>query len=646
VKNRRDFIKSVAAASAVSGVVTTPGFAATHNTPASSSSTSAQPPSAQTQAMEGASPDFYTEAESGHYFVQRAGSDFMVDVIKQLNIDYMTSNPGSSFRGFQESVVAYGKNNSPEWLTCLHEESAVAMGHGYAKIAYKPLGVVCHGTVGLQHAAMAVYNAWCDRAPVIIFAGNHIDAADRRAGVEWAHSAIDVTKLVRDFIKWDDNPVSLPHFAESVNRAYKIAMTPPMGPVVITIDGHLQEKEIAGETLAIPAYSPTIPPQGDIASLREAAKLLINAEHPVILVDRVARTPEGVRNLVEFAEALQIPVVDQQGRMNFPNDHYLNQSARSGQLIQQADVILGMELFDFWGVVNQMRDLPHRAANRRAKADVKLISLGVNDLFMKSNYQNFQRYQPVDISIAGDAEATLPYFTEEVRRALPSNSRNRFRERTEALRKTHREIKERARVAATYAWDASPVSLARIYMELWAQIKDKDWSLLSRGSRWSHDLWTMNKHHQFIGYSGGAGIGYSAPAAAGAALANKAHGRFSVCIQTDGDLMYAPGILWTTAHHQIPLLSIMHNNRAYHQEVMHLQRMASRRQRGMDGLARIGNIIDEPPINYAELAKSMGLWSAGPITNPADLASIIKRAIDVVEQGEPALIDVLCQPSS
>ena len=635
--NRRSFLKGIAAAGAASGLGVAPQKA----------DAGAVPPSSGMQAMEGESPQGYSETEAEFYFVRHAASDFMVDVIKSLSIEYVASNPGSSFRGLHESIVNYGGNSQPEFLTCLHEESAVAMGHGYAKIAYKPLAVACHGTVGLQHASMAIYNAWCDRAPVIVLAGNHLDAAHRRAGVEWSHSVQDAAKLVRDFVKWDDTPISLTHFAESLVRAYKIATTPPMGPVVIVIDGDLQERELGDAPPRIPALSPTIPPQGDAAALREAARLLVNAERPLILADRAARTPAGMKRLVALAEALQAPVVDRLGRMNFPTDHYLNHSDRNARLVSQADVILGLEMYDFWGSVHRMLDLVQREETRVARDDVKLISLGVNDLFLKSNYQSFQRYLPVDLSIAGDAETTLPALKEEVLEAMSAARRSQIAEREEGLRVAHSEMRAQARKEATYAWNASPITTARLSMELWQQIKDRDWSLVSRTSAmssWPQRLWTMNRHHQFIGASGGAGVGYGAPAATGAALANRRHGRLTVNLQSDGDLMYAPGVLWTSAHHGIPLLSVVHNNRAYHQEVMHLQRMATRRQRGADGNAKIGNVFEDPFIDYADLAKSMGIWAEGPVTDPDELARTLARAIDVVEQGEPALVDVVSQP--
>src|SRR5687768_13247448 len=317
----------------------------------------------------------------------RPGGDFMVDVLKSLNFDYIASNPGSSFRGIHESIINYGNNRSPEFITCLHEESSVAMAHAYFKVEGKPMAVLCHGTVGLQHAAMAIYNAYCDRVPVYILAGNTLDATMRRPGVEWAHSVQDAASMVRDFIKWDDNPVSLPHFAESAVRAYKIAMTPPMLPVVLVIDGGLQEDPIPPEIasrLRIPRLTVATPPQGDSGAVAEAARLLVNAQNPVIIADRAARTPAGIALLIELAETLQAPVIDQGGRMNFPSRHPLNQSDASRQLVSNADVILGLELTDFWGNTNAARDALHRSSRSLLKPGTKLISITSNDLFSKS----------------------------------------------------------------------------------------------------------------------------------------------------------------------------------------------------------------------------------------------------------------------
>jgi benzoylformate decarboxylase/acetolactate synthase-1/2/3 large subunit len=579
---------------------------------------------------------------SSEKIIARPGSDFMVDVIKATGIEYIASNPGSSFRSLQESIVNYGDNKKPEFLTCMHEESSVGMAQGYAKAAGKPMGIMAHGTVGLQHAAMAVYNAWCDRVPVVMFAGNFLDAEKRRPGVEWYHCVQDPAALLRDFIKWDDQPLSLQHFAESVMRGYKIATTVPMGPVLITADGSLAEGPIYDEKkLRIPKLTISIPPQGDSGAVAEAAKLLVAAENPVILADRASRSQEGIKRLVELAEALNAPVIDIGGRMNFPTNHYLCRSADRRSLVGQADVALLLEVADPWGQFNTVTD-PYHEYRRLAKPDVKVIHISLGDTLTKSNYQDMQRFMPVDLPISGDAQATLPALIEAVKSATNMTQRGTIAGRATKLREDHRRMKDRARAAASQGWDTSPCSTARVSAQLYNIIKNDKWCLAVSSVQWNRNLWPATEYHNFIGGSGGAGQGYGAPAAVGAALANRDKGIVTVSIEGDGDLMYAPGALWTAAHHKIPLLMVVHNNRAYHQEVMHLQKMAGLHNRRMD-TAAIGTTIENPNIDYAKLAQSMGVWGEGPITNPAAIGPALSRALAVVKRGEPALVDVVSQ---
>jgi thiamine pyrophosphate-dependent acetolactate synthase large subunit-like protein len=435
-------------------------------------------------------------------------------------------------------------------------------------------------------------------------------------------------------------------------RAYKIAMTPPYGPVAISLDAGLQQEpnHSNGERLYIPRMVPTSPPAGDYGAVREAARMLANAERPVIVVDRAARTPNGIKLLVELAETLQAPVVDQAGRMNFPKTHHLS---RPPTVIGQADVIIGMELSDYWATVNAWIDNGehgHGIQESRIKQGTKLISINSVDLNTKANYQDFQRFQVVDVQMAADAEATLPALIEAVKAAIPAGAKAAIEKRGEALRKAKQEGRERTLATAAIAWDASPISTARLTMELWAHIKDLDWSFVGSDrqmSNWASRLWPMEKHYHHLGGPGGYGVGYSLPASVGAALANRGTGRFSVAFQTDGDFMYAPGVLWTAAHHQIPLLSVMHNNRGYHQEVMHVQRLSNRRNRVASlgkTIGPIGTSIEAPDVDYAKMAASMGWWSAGPIKDPSELAPTLKRAVEVVKSGQPALVDVWTQP--
>ena len=644
--NRRSFLSNVAVAGAA-GVV--PASAA--KTAEAASARGAAPPSASQMAVEFDRPAEQLAAAETKGPASGAAahaSDIMVDALKALDIDYVFSNPGSSFLGLHESIINYAGNAKPEFITAMHEESAVAMANGYYKAAGKPAATLCHSTVGLQHAAMALYNAWCDRVPIINMLGNTLDLTKRAGGNDWRHSAQDPVAMVREFLKWDDQPTTIQGFVESIVHGYKIAMTAPMEPVAIVADSELQEDVVADRSaVVIPKYTKAIQPQGESGAVREAARLLVNAERPVLIVDRVVRSAEGMRMLVELAELVHAPVIDLASRQNMPTTHFLYQNAGRGALISQADVVIGIEVTDFWGQVN--RFVRGESLGRRTvKPEAKLITIGVNDIYMKSNYQDFQRYAPVDISISGDGEATLPLLIEAVKSALSNERKSALAMRAGDFRKKHAAAYEASRQAAALGWDASPVSTARMCMELWAAIKGEDWALVSVGAsegfmgNWPHRLWNFDRHYQYLGYGAGGGVGYGLPAAVGAALANKALGRFSVNLQCDGDFMYANGALWTAAHHRVPLLTVMHNNRAYGQETMLLQGIANRRNRGIDR-AKLGTEIDDPPINYAKLADGMGVWSAGPITDPADLAPALKRAVQVVKKGLPALVDVVTQ---
>jgi thiamine pyrophosphate-dependent acetolactate synthase large subunit-like protein len=607
----------------------------------------AQTPAAPARSVPPPDPEILNYRVDGSPIVQTsAGSDFMVDVLKSMGFEYAVATCGSSFKGLHESIVNYGKNAQPEWLSTTHEETSVAIAHGYAKIENKPLLVCAHGTVGLQHASMAVYDAYCDRVPVFMVVGNTFDADLRDNAVHWVHSSQDDVVMVRDFVKWDDRPGSLQHFAESAVRGYKLATTPPMGPVILAVDTEMQEGPIPeGAKPTIPKLPATAMPQGESGAVAELAKLLVAAENPVIVAESYGRSQAAVDRLVELAELLQCGVIDVSARMNFPTRHPLNQTNRGGRgTVGSADVILGLEVVDFWGITHQFRG--HIIASSRAttKPGAKIVSISSADLFIKSNFQNFQRFEPVDLAIAADAATTLPHLIEAVKHEMTASHKAAFAARGAKLKQAHDAALVEARKAAAYGWDASPVTTARLSMELFDVLRTEDWSFASTKqsgiSNWPQKLWDMSKYYHYTGESGGNGIGFGAAGAVGAALANKKHGRITVTIQPDGDLMMGPGILWTAAHHKIPILYVMHNNRAWHQEYMGLQEMAGRRMRGATE-AHIGTTIREPYIDYATVAKGMGVYAEGPITDPKELGPALRRAIAVVKRGEPALLDVV-----
>lgn len=572
------------------------------------------------------------------------GSDHMVDVIKHLGIEYVASCPGDSFRGLQESITTYGGNIGPEWLSCTHESISVGIAIGYARATgTRPMAVMMKSTVGLQNAVMAIYNAFADRVPILLISTAQHDGTKR---YYWLHSAQDNNAVVRDSVKWDDTPGSLPHTVESLVRGYEIATTPPMGPVLLSVDTQLQELPVTD------VVRPTIPPLtsvrypvGDNEAIRSLAQSLVDAEFPVIAADRYTHSERAMPMLVELAELLGSAVIDLNFRYNFPTDNRLNQTFDSFVSVSEADVLLALEPSDLWQAINTWRTQPAWSTSRIVKRDCRVVVLGV-DSALRSNYQDFGRYTPADEHIHGDAEATMPLLIEEVRRRLEGRDRKKYLARRQVLENRYEARRERDLKQAAIGWDSSPITTARLCMELAHAIRGEDWVLSSSNytvSQWPQRLWTIDKPYQCAASVGASGLGDCLARAIGVALAHRKQKRMIVNIQPDGDLMFTPGALWTAAHHELPILTVVHNNRAYHQEVMVMQNIANQRDRGVEG-ERIGCTLDNPPIDFAQMARSMGVWAEGPIVAPDDLGPALERAVEVVRTGKPALVDVVSEP--
>ena len=556
----------------------------------------------------------------------------MVQILKDLNIEYIAANPASSFEALQESIVNYGSppNTMPELITALHEESAVDMAHGYAKAQGHPMAVMLHGTVGLQHASMAIYQCYHDKTPVVIIVGRD-DKFFRQE-----QTANDIAGITRAFTKWDSQPTSLQEALKDIQTAFNEAITPPMGPTVIVLDTDIQKEEVG--QLKIPKYNK---PEILAISKRNATKIaknLMEAKNPRIHVGRL-RTHEGINKAIELVEITgsSVRTSATSGPLSFPERHPLCGEGYN----QDYDYILGLES-DGKNTSIQGPTLLSRADKR----DLSNIGFG----FIRKPVIPPRRDLSGENDLTADAEASIPIIIEEYKRILKadniSDRAEKIRLDTSAnIRKHEKDLKQTLNKKRK-GWDSSPVSLGRLYAELWPLIKDLDWCLSSPtvfSSRHHVGMWEHNKPYSYLGMHGAGGIGYCIGASAGAGLAAKTRNRIVINIQCDGDLNYTPGSLWTAAHHNLPLLTIMHNNRGYHQEVMYLQYMAGVRGRGTDRM-HIGTTLREPFIDYAKLAEAYGMNNEGPIDNPNELSAAYKRGINSVLSGEPYLIDVITEP--
>jgi acetolactate synthase I/II/III large subunit len=496
-------------------------------------------------------------AEVAPITISNPGSDFMVDVIKSLDLEYVALNPGGSSRGLHESIIHYGGNSQPSLIAVNHEEIAVAIAHGYARAAGKPMGTLLYAVLGLQHASMAVYNAFADRVPIMMFAGNVGNENKRFGPPSWYHSATDLAALLPGYLKWSDQPVSPHYIADAFHRSYRQAVTPPQGPVLTVIDDWLQESSFTDirNELTIPAYHPPIAAIADPQALAQAARVLVGAQYPVIVADRTVSSQAGMDRVAELTGLLGAAFLNGPSRICLPTGHPLNLTGMQRSVVPKADVILFLGVDDMWEVLFSTTDTVTRPTRRIAYPNVKTIALSIDQYDGRGNIADQMHALDVDLSITGDPEASLPHLIEAVKRELADEPSSAISSRATAIEADHDKLRAANRQTATFGWDASPVSVARLTAELSAALDGESWSVITNSAHflnmWPQKLWDINRWNQFQMASGAGGLGFTLPSAIGAALALKNSGTIPVAFQTDGDFMYVSSALWTAAHHRI-----------------------------------------------------------------------------------------------
>jgi sulfopyruvate decarboxylase TPP-binding subunit len=342
--------------------------------------------------------------------ITRPGSDLMVQVLKDLGMEFVAANPGSSFEGIQESFINYGNppNTNPEFITALHEESAVTMAHGYAKAQGKPMVALLHGTIGIQHAAMSIYQAYYDKVPMVMLAGNDADFIP-------AHTAHDMAGMVRSFTKWDAEPKTVEEALVAIQRAYNEAITPPMAPTLVVLSSEVQKEDVPN--LKIPAYKAPTFVTVDGTRVREIAKGLLGAQNPRINVGRL-RTPEGVKRAVELAELVgaSTSTAATNGPMSFPQGHPLCGPGADTNY----DYALGLET----GGAQASITGPSLAGVASVRDKDHIDFGGISTTNPGRNGRGGGRGNAnAAPAIEADAEASLPLIIEEVKRQMTSDQK-------------------------------------------------------------------------------------------------------------------------------------------------------------------------------------------------------------------------------
>ena len=574
---------------------------------------------------------------------QRYGSDLIVDLLQRYGIEYVSLNPGATYRGLHDSIVNYGKNN-PQIICCPHEEIAVGMAHGYAKTTGRPMAAIVHDVVGLLHSCMSIYYAYLDRAPILVLgATGPMDVARRRPHIDWTHTANLQGNAVRDYVKYDDQPFSVDSIPDSFARGYSLAMTDPQGPVYLCYDAAHQEDPLDHEVpLPDPKRAgPPAPPQGDEASLQRIAEMLVAAERPLLLAEYVGRKPAGFDRLVELAEALAVPVWDMNGRHNFPTRHPLCLTEDEDYL-KTVDLIVALDVRDIYWAITHL-DKVTRRTTYITPSDVKIAEIGLERTFISKWSVDFGKFMETDISVLADTALALPIVLRHARQLLAQQPQRQaaVERRRSEMAARHEALRKRWQKEAEADWDKSPLGTARLAAEVWEVIKNEDWVLTAGDlNGWARRLWDFDKVYRHNGRSLGTGTQISI--ALGVALAHKGTGRLVVDLQPDGDLMFDLGALWVASKYELPLLIVMYNNRAYYNDWEHQIRIARQRGTPVEN-AYIGMDIDQPAPDFASLARSLGWYAEGPIDRPSDVRPALKRALKVVKEGGRALVDTITQ---
>jgi thiamine pyrophosphate-dependent acetolactate synthase large subunit-like protein len=570
------------------------------------------------------------------------GSDAMAELLSRLDLRYIALVPGSSYRGLHDSLVNYTGNRDPRMLVCLHEEHAVAIAHGYAKVTGRPMAVAIHSNVGLMHATMAIYNAWCDRVPMLIVgATGPVDAARRRPWIDWIHTSADQGALIRPYVKWDDQPASVEAALDSLAQAYSITRAAPSAPVYVCLDVSLQEQRLAAPP-AIPDVRRDKSPRShgpDAEAVGTTLEFLGRARRPLFLLGRLSRDEQDWNRRVALAERYEALVLsDLKNGVVFPTAHPLHPNppgiflpAASAELIGAADLILSLDWTDLAGTLAA-------AASHGHPASARIISCTTDSALRNGWSKDSFGREPVDLSVPADPDLLVSALLESDGPVKPAEW-----PATDAA----------PAPPARSVGDGDGISMHDLAEALRAALAGAPVCLVRLPLGWHGADLEAGHPLDFLGMDGGAGIGSGPGMAVGAALALEGSalegtaleegGRLPVAVLGDGDFLMGGTALWTAAHYRLPLLIVVANNSSFYNDVVHQERMAAQRGRPARN-SWIGQAITEPEPDLPAFARSLGFDAAGQVSDHSALPAALAAAVGAARSGQCALVDVRIRP--
>ncbi len=556
---------------------------------------------------------------------EKTASQAYLEVAAAHGVEYVFGLPGTSG---QEFIGTIADQERVRFILALHETCVVSMADGHARVTGRPSLAQVSTLPGTVNSVGALYDAYRDRSPVVV-TSTHVDT--RIVGRDSHTEGRDLVELTKQFTKWSYEVHRSDRIPEILNRAFKVASTPPKGPVYLSLPSNLLGEPITVKNPETERFRIIPRMAGDPEALEDAARLLAEAKRPLIIAGSGVATAGATEELIKLAEMVAAPVVmePRYSFLSFPTTHPYSFQIPERQVTFNLPVWGEPDLILAIGcrLIREYRYLPEPAI----KPETRCVHI-------EEDPWEIGKVFPVDLGIVADAKSALRSLVEIFPKFSDRSNGSRRTERLECLKKAKQEAKADLEKRVQNGWDATPINAARLVRTM-DKLLERD-TLIVNESPTSKDILMANFEftpgRSYFSNSSGGYLGWGLGAAIGAQLASP--GRRVVACLGDGSTMFGIQGLWTLAKYHVPLVVIVFNNRAY---------MAVKNQfRGPEERVRVaaelGAELVSPDLNFARVADCFGIM-AQRVEQPEGIEPALKRAL---EQSGPAVVDVVISQKS
>ncbi|KAF2165868.1 hypothetical protein M409DRAFT_55247 [Zasmidium cellare ATCC 36951] len=578
------------------------------------------------------------------------GSDAIALQLSRLGFEYVAMVPGSTYKGLHDSLVNFdfGTGTRPELLVCLHEEHPVHIAQGYAKVANKPMAVSVHANVGLMHAIMAIYNAFCDRVPMLILgATGPLDSYRRRPWIDWVHTSLDQAALIRPFIKWDDQPLSPNAAIRAVLQATSITASKPCAPTYVCLDSAMQEAKVNPADIHLPDTGRRLaslkPPGPSTMDVKLVSEAIARAKQPLFMMGRMRASPGSWRERIALVESLPHAKVltDLKQIAPFPTWHKqqpappgVSLSEVGGDLIRSSDLLIALDWVDLAGTLSAAHGGP-----QVVEPVMTIVQVSLDAALHNGWSQDHFSQPPVDIAVQSDPDIFVSTLLQEIEKLPAVPTLPAIMVYPNGVMKPVQGGGDR-RDKTIFMHDLSS--------SLYSALSPDEICLVRIPLSWTGEEVRATHPFSFLGWDSGGRLASGPANVIGAALALQKvqPSLHAVAVVGDGDFLMGCTALWTASRYRIPLLVVVANNHSFFNDEVHQERVATARSRPVEN-KWIGMRLDDPAPDVSSPAKSLGctVVRSSIVDSVHELLPALHDAATELKNGKTVVLDVHVSPT-